>query len=292
MTVVVTGANGELGRSIVQGLIRASTGERIVATVRDVDAAGDLTAQGVSVLPGSFDDPSNLARAFAGADTVFVNATFFGVAPELRGQRVANAIDAAAKAGASRILLTTWPDLDNCPMPVIADYRESEALIRAAGPAWTVLRLGYGIADAVGRDVLWGIKDGELVAPAGKAATTPAAISDLAEAGVAAILSNDYNGRVLELSGPNAVTWSDLAGLASELSGRDIRYRDVTDDEYREFLAARDLHPALADSLVGLYSAFRSGWDNTPTDQLATLIGHAPTSGIDAVRLRVQRQLG
>jgi NAD(P)H dehydrogenase (quinone) len=102
MSIVITGANGEFGRGVLNAVAALAPGERIVATVRDTGRAADLRERGLEVAPGSFDDPGALRAAFSGARAVLVNATFFGTATELRGQRVATAIRAAADAGAAR----------------------------------------------------------------------------------------------------------------------------------------------------------------------------------------------
>src|SRR5579859_5350301 len=111
MSIVITGANGEFGRGVLNAVEALAPGERIVASVRDTARAADLGERGFEVRAGSFDEPDALPAAFRGADTVFVNATFYGTPTELRGPRVATAIRAAAGAGASRIVITTWPNL-------------------------------------------------------------------------------------------------------------------------------------------------------------------------------------
>jgi NAD(P)H dehydrogenase (quinone) len=160
MSIVITGANGEFGRGVLHAVAALAPRERIVASVRDVARAADLEGRGFEVRPGSFDQPDELRAAFSGAHAVFINATFFGAAPELRGQRVATAIRAAADAGAARVIVTTWPNLDHATLPVVQDYAQSERLVRRAGPSWTILRLGHGLADAVARDVIWARRDG------------------------------------------------------------------------------------------------------------------------------------
>ena len=289
MTIAVTGANGEFGRAVVEALLARRPDVELVATVRDPAAADELDARGVDVRPGNFDDEAALAAAFAGVDTVLINATFFGADPSLRGDRVARAIDAATSAGASRILLTSWPDLDNCSLSSVQDYVRSESALRAAGPEWTILRLGYGLADAVGRDVKWAIRDGELVAPAGIATCTPAAVRDLAEAAAIQTLDESTSGTTFELSGPDAVSWPELAALAGEVAGRDIRYTAVTDDEWRARLTASGIPAGVTAALLDLYDVIRSGWANTPTTTLAEVLGRQPVAGVDAVRARIGR---
>jgi NAD(P)H dehydrogenase (quinone) len=289
MSIVITGANGEFGRGVLNAVAALAPGERIVATVRDTGRAADLRERGLEVAPGSFDDPGALRAAFSGARAVLVNATFFGTATELRGQRVATAIRAAADAGAARIILTTWPDLDRAALPDVRDFARSERLAQEAGPSWTILRLGYGLADAVARDVTWARRDGELVAPAAAARCTPAAVPDLVDAAALAIVRPGHEGKRYELTGPRAIGWGDLAALAASMDGRDIRYRPVDDEAYRRRLAARQLPGRVIDGLLRLYAEFRSGWAATPAADLARLLGREPADTLEAVRQRVAR---
>jgi NAD(P)H dehydrogenase (quinone) len=289
MSIVITGANGEFGRGVLHAVAALAPRERIVASVRDVARAADLEGRGFEVRPGSFDEPDELRAAFSGAHAVFINATFFGAAPGLRGQRVATAIRAAADAGAARVIVTTWPNLDHATLPVVQDYAQSERLVRAAGPSWTILRLGYGLADAVARDVTWARRDGELTAPAGDARCVPAAAADLATAAAAAIVEPGHENARYELTGPRAIGWSDLAALAGSIDGRDIRYRAVPDDEYRRYLAAQGLPGPVIDGLIDLYAEFRSGWAATPSPDLGRLLGRDPVDTLEAVRQRVPR---
>lgn len=288
MTLVITGANGEFGRTVLDTAIAAAPGERVVASVRDPAKSGDLLTRGVEVRAGSFDEPDRLRNTFAGADTVVVNATFFAATPELRGQRVASAIRAATDAGARRIVLTTWPDLDNCDIPEVRDYVASEALVRSAGPQWTILRLGNGLADALARDVIWARRDGELVAPAAQATSVPAAVRDLAEATARVAVGSGHDGKLYELTGPRAIGWSDLAELASEADATPVPYRAVTDAEYRDYLAGLGLQENYVEGLLALYSGFRSGWNSRPDSTLARLLGRDPVDGLDAVRDRLE----
>jgi NAD(P)H dehydrogenase (quinone) len=278
MTIAVTGGNGEFGRAVLESLAERA-GEPVVATVRDL--AKVQPVPGVDYRPGTFDDPESLRTSLARVDAVLINATFFGADPALRLPRVTAAIGAAAQAGAGRIVLTSWPDLEHATLPDIQDYQQLEALVQTAGTAWTIVRLGHGLADAVARDVVWGKAGGELVAPAAGARVTPAAVTDLAEAAATVLAAPGHESALYELTGPDQVTWNDLAELA------DVPFRAVTDDEYRDYLSRLSLPAATVQQLVGLYAEFRSGWNGTPTPALARLIGRAPVPGIEAVSRRV-----
>ncbi|TDW18279.1 NAD(P)H-binding protein [Kribbella kalugense] len=281
MVFAITGGHGEFGSAVVSHL-KTLTDQPVVATVREPSKAQPVP--GVDYRPGDFDDPATLRASLAGVETILVNATFFGTDPSARRRRVTAAIGAAAEAGVRRIVLTSWPDLERATMPTVQDYRELEAAVRAAGPSWTIVRLAAGLPDALARDVAWGRKTGELVAPANGASVTPAALTDLAEASAAVVLSTDLDSAVVELTGPDAIGWDKLADLAG------VPFRAVTDDEFVVYLTGTfGLPEAAAQQLTALYVDFRSRWSATPTTTLADLLSHPATPGADAVLRRVAR---
>jgi NAD(P)H dehydrogenase (quinone) len=280
MTIAVTGGNGEFGRTVLHALGNR-TREPLVATVRDL--AGAQRMPGVDYRPGDFDRPDSLRASLSDADAVLINATFFGADPSLRRRRASSAVRAAAEADVGRIVLTSWPDLDRAKLPAVQDYKHLEALVTTTGPAWTILRLGYGLAVALARDVVWAKAGGELVAPAAGARVTPADVADLAEAAAAVLTQPGHDSTVHELTGPDSITWDQLGELA------DLPFRPVTDDAYRDYLARFDLAGELAQQLIDMYADFRSDWASTPTPTLGELIGHAPVPGIEAVNRGVAR---
>lgn len=280
MTFAVTGGHGEFGSAVVAHL-QTLTDQPVVATVRD---PGKVTAAGIDYRAGDFDDPAALRASLTDVETVLINATFFGADPSRRRTRVAGAIGAAADAGVRRIVLTSWADLERATMPTVQDYRELEATVKAAGPAWTILRMAVGLGDAVARDVVWGRRQGELVAPAKGASITPAAPADLAAAAAAALVSTDLDEAVLELTGPDTIGWDDLAAIAG------VPFRAVDDDEFVTWTVENfGLPEAVARQLAALYADFRSPWAGTPTSALGELLGQAATPGVDAVRQRVDQ---
>jgi len=282
MTIAVTGGNGEFGRTVLESLSQR-TREPLVATVRELARAQRI--RGVDYRSGDFDDPDSLRASLSGVDAVLINATFFGADPSLRQQRVSSAIGAAADAAVGRIVLTSWPDLDRATLAAVQDYKHLEALVTRAGPAWTILRLGSGLAVALARDVVWAEAGGELVAPAAGAAVTPADVTDLAEAAAVVLTESGHDRVIHELSGPDPVTWDQLAELAS------VPFRAVADDAYRDYLTRFNLPAGIAQQLIDMYADFRSDWASTPTRTVAQLIGHPPVPGIEAVSRGVSRFL-
>jgi len=281
--IIVTGANGRLGRAIVEQLLKRVPAEQIGVSVRDPNRANELQARGVRVRRGDFDDAESLFHAFEGASQVLiVSAGIMGEAGIPHGIRKHQAaIDAAKKAGASRVLYTSHmgssPTSRFAPM---IHHAATEELLKASGVAFTSLRNGYYAASAL---MLIGgaLQTGELIAPEdGPVSWT--AHSDLAEA-AAAILSglSGLNGQKPEgmtppLTGSEAVDMEGIAAIASEVSGRTIRRIVVSDDEFRDRMRAQGVPEASIDMRMGMFLASRQGDFAQVDPALADLIGRPP----------------
>src|SRR4051794_12026030 len=98
--IVVTGANGQLGRGIVERLLDRVPASQVGVSVRDVAGAGALAERGVRVRAGDYDDPGSLASAFEGAAQVLIVSV--DALGEVAVGRHRAAIEAARAAGARR----------------------------------------------------------------------------------------------------------------------------------------------------------------------------------------------
>lgn len=123
--IVVTGADGRLGRDVVEAsLARRPVGE-IAASVRDPAAALDLAKRGVQVRGGDFGVPGTLASAFAGAAQVLV------VSPDQLGEEARALSRNAIRAG--RVLYTSH--MGARPGSPFADHAAVEEYLAGTGCA-------------------------------------------------------------------------------------------------------------------------------------------------------------
>ena len=141
MSTVITGATGHLGRLVVDELLAAGTPPaQIVATGRDIDKLTDLAQNGVTVRRADFADPSTLDDAFVGADAmVLVSTTTVGE----RFDNARKAIDAAARAGVSRIVYTSIVNASTAQMTLAREHHRTEDYLRDSGSAFVILRNGW-----------------------------------------------------------------------------------------------------------------------------------------------------
>jgi NAD(P)H dehydrogenase (quinone) len=274
--IVITGATGHLGRAVIERLLERLPVDRIAASVRDPAGASALAKRGVRVRRGDYDDPASLADAFADAETVFVVSAATTGEAALRQHR--NAIQAAKAAGAHRIVYTSQMGSDPAsPFPPMPDHAATEAMLGESGLPFVSLRNGFYAASGL---MLLGhaMEDGEIVAPEdGPVAWT--AHGDLADvAAITLAAPQTLTGITPPLTAAEALRLSDLADIASEISGREVRRVTVSDADYRAGLVAHGAPESVADMLVGLFAASRAGAFSTVNPTLARLTGHPPAS--------------
>ena len=295
--IIVTGANGTLGRAVVERLLERVPAEQIGVSVRDLEKARGLEERGVRVRHGDFDDAATLAHAFEGASRVLIVSVDSLGEAAVRRHRAA--IDAARAAGAERIFYTSHvaagegqisytgrPGSD----PIVAfapmrDHAVTEAALRDAGVAYTSLRNGF-YAQTAAFLVRNALETGELRAPQdGPIDYTTTA--DLAEATAIVLADEGFDDPILTLTGAEAVDTAGLAAMASELTGRLIRRVVVSDDEYRAGLVAHGTPEPMAEMFLGLFVASRQGAFTRVDPTLARLIGRPPMAVRDALKAAI-----
>jgi NAD(P)H dehydrogenase (quinone) len=274
--IIVTGAGGQLGRAVLDNLLKHLPADQLGATTRDPRQLTGLSQRGVRVRPADFGEPAGLTSAFEGASTVLVVSVNGIGAESVRRHR--NAVDAAVAAGAERIVYTSHMGADPAsPFPPMPDHAATEEVLRQSGVAFTSLRNGF-YASTVPLLLGPARETGELVAPAdGPVSWT--AHDDLAEA-AAIVLSGaaTFDGPTPPLTAPDALDLADVAALLSELTGRTVRRVVADDDEWAASLMGRGVPADRAEMLLGMFRASRRGEFAATDPTLEKLIGRPPIS--------------
>ncbi|HKC76090.1 MAG TPA: NAD(P)H-binding protein [Chloroflexota bacterium] len=273
MSIVITGAAGQLGRKVVEELKRRVDATSIVALSRDPGKIADL---GVPTRYADFDDPGSLAAAFAGAERLLLIST------DKVGARLAqhiNAVNAAAAAGVGHVFYTSAPRAsdDGNPALVIPEHRGTEEALAASGVPYTALRNNI-YTETLLLAVPQIVASGVHAANSGAGGTSYVTRDDLAAA-TAAILADPADpGRVLELTGPAPITAADLAAIVRDISGKEIRVQALSDEQLSASLAAAGLAPEAIAALVSFGRAAREGYLGIVTDVVERYLGRTPTT--------------
>lgn len=264
----VTGATGLVGGRVARLLAADGIPQRLV--VRDPSRAQELP--GAETAQASYGDHHALLNALDGVETLLL------VSAAESADRVAlhtATIDAAVAAGVRRIVYTSFLNAAPCATFTLArDHWHTEEHLRASGIGFTFLR------DSLYLDFLPAMvgEDDVIRGPAGDGRVGAVARADVADAAARVLTSDGHEGRTYDLTGPEALTMTEVAALLTEAWGRPISYHAETLDEaYR----SRERYGAPSWEVAGWvtsYAQIASGEVATVTDDVALLTGHPPLS--------------
>jgi NAD(P)H dehydrogenase (quinone) len=280
MTIVVTGASGHLGHLVVENLLdRGVPAGQIVAAVRTPAKAADLAARGVQVREADYDRPETLAAAFAGADKVLLVS---GSEPGRRVPQHRAAVDAAKKAGAGHLAYTSILGADTTPLGLAPEHKATEELIRASGIPFTFLRNGWYTENYTAA-ITQAAAAGTLTGSAGDGRVSAAARADYAAAAAAVLAGEGHEGKVYELGGAPAWTYSELAAEIARAAGTPVTYQNLTVEQHKQALVDAGLPEPYAELLVDSDQGIAAGLLEDQSGDLTRLIGHPTITLADAV---------
>jgi uncharacterized protein YbjT (DUF2867 family) len=237
----------------------------------------------VRVRRGSYEDPAALLDSFEGADQVLLVSSNDPGADGVSLLRVG--IETAVAAGARRILYTSHQHtgLDSPFFPA-RHHAATEALLADSGVAWTSLRNGFY---AHSLDWLLGPwrETGVIATPAdGPVSWTERA--DEAEAAAVILAGQRHFDGPVTLTASTAVTFGDIAGIASEVTGRDIGRVVVDDEEWVADGVAHGTPEPMARLMLGFFLAAREGLFAGTGPLLGDLLGRQPRTVRDLLAER------
>jgi NAD(P)H dehydrogenase (quinone) len=275
-TLFVTGASGHLGRRVVELLLEKGAG-KIVAGTRKPEKLADLAARGVDVRQADFDDPQGLQAALAGVDRVLIISTDAIDRPGRRLAQHQSAVAAAVSAGVKHAVYTSMPNPETSPVVFAPDHLGTEEALKASGMGWTILRdcwwTDYLIPTLAGA-----VASGKLIAATGQGGAPFVTREDCAHTCAAALASAETSNKTWNITGPDLVTYSELAKLASEFTGKPVEYTPLTPEERTAQLIAVGTPEFIAKLLVGSQVAISQGKMGTPTTAVKELTGRDPMS--------------
>jgi NAD(P)H dehydrogenase (quinone) len=272
VSIVVTGATGQLGRLIVESLLaRGVPAGEITAGTRDRAARRPRRRRGAR-RPPRLHGPATLDAAFARADVVVL------VSASEVGQRLAqhrNVIDAAVRAGVGRIVYTSIPRATQTPMLLAAEHRETEKAILASGLPYSILRNSWYIENYLPQ--IPGYLQHGVVGAAGDGRVSVATRADYAEAAAVVASTEGHEGAVYELGG-ESVTLAELAALVAAAAGQDVAYTDVPEEVLRGILVdAAGFPEPVATVFADVDTRIKAGDLHVTSGDLERLIGRPAT---------------
>ncbi|NMO53381.1 NAD(P)H-binding protein [Actinoplanes sp. TBRC 11911] len=293
-TFTVNGVAGEVGLGIVKELlIRGVSPADVIAIVHDVPPLGgsvdEVTDLGVQVRQADLTKPDGLADAFAGT-TQFVMVPYVGFEnfePNTDDNLVRNrnALNAAKAAGATWVGYISGLRAQQENADIFPAHNTTENLIQSMFPgSFTIMRAGLQSERYTTGLFTLGLDGSEPqvagLAPDGPVSTI--ARSDLASAAGQLFVTHPHVGQTLELVAEQTFTENDFVKFASDQTGDNVTFREVTEAEYRTLVGTietNDVEAALA-----LELACRDGRLKSDSKDLRTVLGRAPLTTPEALK--------
>ncbi|MFG1808712.1 SDR family oxidoreductase [Streptomyces sp. NPDC049040] len=286
MSIVVTGATGQLGRLVIADLLeRGVAPAGIAAVARDEGKAADLAAAGVEVRIADYDRPETLKGAFAAGDRVLM------ISANEVGRRVPQhtaVVDAAAEAGVALLVYTGVLGGPAADFLLADEHKATEEHILASGLPYVFLRNGW-YTEVYTANLPAVLEHGVVIGNVGDGRVATAARADYAAAAAAAVSGEGHENRVYELSGDVAWSFPEYAALITELSGREVAYSDVSAEERQEILVGVGVPADFVAVLVDLDQAIGRGLLAGTSGELARLIGRPTTPLRETVAEELRR---
>jgi uncharacterized protein YbjT (DUF2867 family) len=271
--ILVTGATGLNGKELVRRL--SARGVAVRALTRSAARAGALALlPHVEIVEGDMARPETLAPALDGVERAMLISS-----SELSMVEVqSNFIEAARQAGVKHVVKLSGiiPDLDS-PFRFARMHAEIERRLEASGMAFTQLRAGEFMASYF-RQVPNIVAKGALFLPMADARIASIDVGDIAEVAVIALTTPGHEGKVYPLTGPEALTMSEVAEKLSIATGNTIRYVNVAPEDAKRAQLAAGLPPYLVDALVELFAERRKGKESAVSPSVSMILGRPATS--------------
>jgi NAD(P)H dehydrogenase (quinone) len=288
--IVTTGANGRLGSAIVEKLLRIRPDSLVAVSVRYPKAARRWTDRGVDVRHGDFDIPGTLPSAFKGADRLLIISTSADNTTRIEQHR--RAIAAAREAGVQHVYYTSVLQREGSPFLPVEGHLQTEQDLKQSGIRHTIFRDGQYMEN-LPMFLRLGF-DGHTISLPADGPTSWVALEDLAE-GITRVLAGqddeETSTRILALTGPQAIDFSDVARLATSALRRPVKRTVIESAEFIDRIIEKGMSRPLA---LVLESGFRSraGGDVAEVDPLLRKILGRPLRTLEQELPRLLSEIG
>jgi NAD(P)H dehydrogenase (quinone) len=284
MKIGVSGASGHLGKAVISELLQRPGAHEVVAITRTPETVSK-PAQGRF---GDYNRPESLAEAYAGLDRLLIMTTV-DPEPGKRGAQNVAAIDAAVKAGVEHIVFMSGVGTRQEEEPARgASYWRGEQHLIAKAPAWTILRMNF-YAEAFVQLAQAALRQGVL---AGLAENRAAFVArdDVAAAAAGILIGDGHAGAIYSATGPERVSGAERAAIISEITGKPVAFRIITEEQLRAGLAQAGLPAAAVNIVVSIQASFAAGAFDIVTGDVERLGGRPPKLFRDVLAAALKSQ--
>lgn len=276
--ILITSAPGTNANAVIRELTTA--GVRVRALVRNPNSAAEIKGPLVEVAVGDFLNPVSLDAALRGVERAFLIPPVDQRSVEMQ----VNFIRAAKRAGTRHVVKLSVAGADvNSPVRVARWHAEGEKELEASGIPFTHLRPNAFMQNILGLAPTI-LSQGEFYQPAADGKVSHIDVRDIAAVAAKALTGDGHQGKTYVLTGPEALSYDEVARKVSTAIGKPVKYVNVTPEDFKKSLLGWGIPESVADGLNEFYAAIRAGYCGFVTNTVEEVTKRKPISFDDFVR--------
>eukprot|EP01029_Cantina_marsupialis_P012942 TRINITY_DN286_c0_g1_i3.p2 TRINITY_DN286_c0_g1~~TRINITY_DN286_c0_g1_i3.p2 ORF type:complete len:291 (+),score=38.90 TRINITY_DN286_c0_g1_i3:7705-8577(+) len=251
--ILITGASGNLGKSVIKNVLNKVDASDVAVLVRDPKKVEYLENGGVEVKAGDYNHYESLVNAFRGIDKLFfISGSEF----EGRAKQHENVVNAAKEAGVKHVVYTSFLRKDESAASpiafIVADHIETEKWLRESGMNYTILKhnlymdmLPLFVGDKV-------LETGAIYLPAGEGRAAYTLREDMAEVAAHILTTDGHENKEYDITSDKSYSYGEIADIISKVSGKKISYVSPSVEEFNKTMT----EAGVPEEYIGLFAGF------------------------------------
>lgn len=274
--ILVTGATGILGGSVIETLLKKIAPEQISILTRKEDKRLAFQSKGFNAYLGDYNDVLALEKAMEGVDAVLLISS--GDQGD-RMQEHKNVIDAAKKMGVKNLAYTSraLKNRDSLCNKLMLEHFQTEDYIKESGLQYIVFRNALYL-DVVPLFVGKQVFETGIFQPAGDGKVAYALRQEQGEAMANVLLNEKFDNQTYKFTGGDAYSFYDVAAALMELSGKMVKYTAVEVPAFEAMMQQRGFADPMVKKIVDFNLDIKNGQESEVTSDLEHKLGRKPAT--------------
>jgi uncharacterized protein YbjT (DUF2867 family) len=269
IVILITGASGNVGKTVLQAV--AKTGAKHRAMYRSAAEAAKAPA-GTETVVADFTKPETLGAALKNVHSVYLVCSPI---PELV-QLESNVIDACVAADVKHVVLNSALGAGDYDKSFPSWHRKVEDKLKGTRLSWTILRPNSFHQNVVAFFAPTIRTQGAFYNSMRDTKNSFLDVQDIAAVAAKSLAAGEHAGKIYELNGPEAISYTELAKKVSKVAGREVKYVDIPMDAQKKALLDQGMPEWLTTALLDLQQYYVNGKGGETDGLLQKLLGRAP----------------
>jgi len=270
--ILVTGAGGTVGKELVKAL--SASGAKFRAAYNSPAKVDEARRKGLDAVAIDYAKPESVSAALAGTDHLFL----LGAGAAGQTEAEIGVVRAAKQAGVKHVVkLSVW-GADGEAFSFANVHRPVEREIETSGMGWTFLRPN-GFMQNLPNFFAATIKSqGAFYLPSRGCRISHVDVRDIAAVASKALTDPGHEGKIYTLSGPEGLTYTEIAAKLSVVIGKPVTYVDVPDADFKKGAMAAGMPEAYTDAMLSLIHYYEGDNASRVTQDVERVAGRKPFS--------------